>query len=496
MPDTHFEPFVHLVDVTAGRALIAWGGFWFRRDDPDGRWRVLADGHLRDVDHGRTASMGVRSEPYGEAVVEVLDLKGGVVSSRGTDTVNHVWIDGLDADTEYRYRITVDGRPWAEGPRLDWGPVPRGGLDLRPVGRSYTLRFRTHPAPDVGAPVDFAVLGDYGVGVLVDVESSRRQRRVAAVLDRLTDDPGIRLVIATGDNVYAGAGTRGSAGSGDQDDDWYGSFYQPYRYSLARVPVYPTVGNHDTSDEESSDDRAQIRDNFHTDARFTPEVAGARASIDPGMFYRFSFGADVEFVCIDTSLADSLPTKHFFEHPRHRGFLDAAFPEGPGPRWRIPFSHHPAYCAGPHHPNTAAMVEHLVPLFTRAGVRAAFAGHEHNFQLSRVEDIHYFLSGAGGQLREEAPAGFAEAATAAWAAQAHLLLARIDAGSMTVTPIAALGRDGNPQLMTPQAPDGGVVEVPFVVTAPDRPAAGDTDGRPGVGGATTRVGSRIGARTV
>lgn len=469
MPETHFEPFVHLVDVTHDRALIAWGGFWFRRDDPDGRWQVIADGELSEVDPGRTGSMGARSGTYGEALVEVLDPAGRVVAESRSATVNHVWVEGLQADTEYRYRITVDGRPWAEGPRQDWGPVPRGGLDLRPGGRSYAMRFRTHPRTDVPAPVDFAVLGDYGVGTLADVESGRRQRRVAEVLDRLTQSPGLRLVIATGDNVYASAGRRGSQGSGDHDDDWYGSFYQPYRYTLARVPVYPAVGNHDTSDEESSDDREQIRDNFHTDARFSPEVAGPRASVDPGMFYRFAVGSDAEFVCIDTSLADPLPEEHFFEHPRHRGFLDGAFPEGPGPRWRIPFSHHPAYCAGPHHPNTDSMIDHLVPLFARSGVRAAFAGHEHNFQLSQVGGIHYFLSGAGGQLREEVPTGFAEATTTAWGAQAHLLLARIDGGSMTVTPLAALGPDGDPEAMTPMAPDGSVVEVPFVVTAPERP---------------------------
>ena len=463
MPDTHFEPFVHLVDVTDDRALIAWGGFWFSRRHPDGRWRVVGDDRVGDLDPGRSGSMGAASEPYGDAVVEVSSLDGDVVAKERTDTANHLWVTGLIPDSEYCYRISVDGRPWAAGPRMDWGPVPRGGLDLRPAGRSYDLRFRTHPSADASTPLDFVVLGDYGIGVLADVESSRRQRRVADVLDRLTDDPGVRLVIAVGDNVYGGAGRRGSEGSGDQDADWYGSFYQPYRYTLARVPVYPTVGNHDTSDEESSDDREQIRDNFHTDVRFGPDVLGGRASVDPGMFYRFPFGSDVEFVCIDTSLSDSLPTEHFFEHPRHRRFLDEAFPEtdGGGPRWRIPFSHHPAYCAGPHHPNTDAMIEHLVPLFARAGVRAAFAGHEHNFQLSRVDGIDYFLSGAGGQLREERPEGFAAAGTVAWAAQAHLVLGRIDGAAMTVTPLAALGADGEPEPMTPQAPDGTVVELPF-----------------------------------
>ncbi len=65
MPDRHFEPFVHLVDVAGDRALIAWGGFWFRRDDPTGRWHVLADDDLGAVDPGRTGSIGAAAEPYG-----------------------------------------------------------------------------------------------------------------------------------------------------------------------------------------------------------------------------------------------------------------------------------------------------------------------------------------------------------------------------------------------------------------------------------------------
>ncbi|MGY1710752.1 purple acid phosphatase family protein [Geodermatophilus sp. SYSU D00758] len=460
---TRFEPYVHLVDVGPDRALVAWGGFWFRRDATGGRWRVLADGELHEVDPGRTGSIGANAEPYGRATVEVLDPDGTVVGRATATDVNHAWVTGLSPDTGYRYRVTVDGRPWADGERWDWGPVPRGGLDLRPGGRGYDLAFRTHPAPDRSAPLDFAVLGDFGVGVVADTEAGRRQRRVAEVLDRVADRPGIRLVLTVGDNVYATPGRRGSEGSGDSDDDWYGSFYQPYRYVLARVPVYPTVGNHDTADEESSDDRARIRDNFHTDARFTPEVLGSRASVDPGMFYRLGFGADVEFVCIDTSLSRDLPTTHFFEHPRHRRFLEEALPGARGPRWRIPFSHHPAYCAGPHHPNTAAMVERLVPLFRRAGVRVALAGHEHNFQLSRADGIDYVVSGAGGQVREEPPQGFDDARTVAWAAQAHLLLARIDGPEMTLTPLSAVGPDGEPEAMTPRTPDGHLVEVPLRV---------------------------------
>ena len=467
MSDTHFEPFLHLADVGPDRALVTWGGFWFQRTSPDGRWRIVDDERLGDLDPGREQSIGVRSAPYGDAVVEVSDSSGRVVASARTGEGNNAWVTGLRPDTDHRYRVLVDGEEWAAGERWDWGPVDRGGLDLRPGGRSYDTSFRTHPDPGHRAALDFVVLGDYGVGVVSDSESSRRQARVAEVLDRLVEHRGVRLVIGVGDNVYRGENSLVGGESGGEDDDWYSSFYQPYRYALARIPVYPAVGNHDTSDTESSDDREQIRDNFHTDERFLPAVGSGRASIGPGLFYRFRYGADVEFVCIDTSLADDLPVEHYFQDPQHRAWLEQALPpeRSSGPRWRIPFSHHPTYCAGPHHPNTEDMVEELVPLFRRAGVRTAFAGHEHNFQLSHADGISYFLTGAGGKLREEPPERFAAARTVAWSAQSHLLHVRVDGETMTVTPYAGLTADGRPHPMTALDPDNGVVEVPFVLTA-------------------------------
>jgi tartrate-resistant acid phosphatase type 5 len=106
-----------------------------------------------------------------------------------------------------------------------------------------------------------------------------------------------------------------------------------------------------------------------------------------------------------------------------------------------------------------------VPLFRRAGVRVAFAGHEHNFQLSRADGVTYVLSGAGGKLREEPPTNFTSAHTVAWSAQSHLLHVHVDGAAMTVTPYAGLSPDGRLHPMTAQDTGNRVVEVPFVVTA-------------------------------
>ena len=84
------------------------------------------------------------------------------------------------------------------------------------------------------------------------------------------------------------------------------------------------------------------------------------------------------------------------------------------------------------------MIEAVLPLFERGGVRLALAGHEHNFQVSEVDGRTYVVSGAGGKLREEVPEAFEDAHTTAWAAQAHLLLVEIDGDEARLTPVSGL----------------------------------------------------------
>ncbi len=152
----------------------------------------------------------------------------------------------------------------------------------------------------------------------------------------------------------------------------------------------------------------------------------------------------------------------YFQVEKHWQWLQETFTR-PGPRWRIPFTHHPAYCAGPSHDNDSEVVERLVPLYRDNGVRLVLAGHEHNFQLSEVDGVVHLLSGAGGQLRDELPTGFAEAGTTAFAVQAHAVLVEIDGEEARLTPVSGCGPDGSLQRMTEQTPASDVVAPPFVV---------------------------------
>jgi hypothetical protein len=340
-----------------------------------------------------------------------------------------------------------------------------GEQGLAESGRAYDNRFRTHPRPEAGASLTFAALGDFGTGVRHPSTLERRQREVAAALEAAVAREDARLILTTGDNIYAGRTLLGVpiGATGDEDDDWFFTFYQPYRYLLNRIPVHPSVGNHDGNETEVNDDRDQLMDNFFLNERLVGEEAAGRASIGPGLFYRFRYGRDIEFVCVDTSRQSLLFGDRFFRHRNHAPFLEAAFPAAPvedAPRWRIPFSHHPPYCAGPLHGNSRSSLETLVPLYRRAGVRLVLSGHEHNFQHSRADGIDYFVTGGGGKVRSAPPREFVAAHTVSWAAACHFLLVKVEGSQAEVTPI---GGDGRPLEL--RSPSGAEVPAATLVRA-------------------------------
>jgi len=444
----HFEPYLYLAGLTHKSALIAWGGFYFKVARIARDWKLVDDSDLDSVHPPRSSSIGAKSAPYGHARVEVRDETGALAGAGETRTANHVWVSGLAPDRVYSYTVTVNGHPWAAGARRDWriDGTP-DGQGLVESGRLYDNRFRTHPRPEQDTELTFAAIGDFGTGVRRPSTAGRRQREVAEALETAVARHGVRLILTTGDNIYAGRSLLGVpvGATGDEDDDWFFTFFQPYRYVVNRVPVYPCIGNHDGDETEVNDDRDQIMDNFYLAERLVGEQAAGRASIGPGLFYRFRFGSQIELVCLDTSRRFLLFGERFFRHDNHAPFLEAAFAPTAGgqadPRWRIVFSHHPPYCAGPMYGNSRSSIEHLVPLYRRAGVRLVLSGHEHNFQHSRSDGIDYFITGGGGKLRSARPTAFEAAQTRGWAAAAHFLLVQVSGPRATVVPI---GEDGEP----------------------------------------------------
>ena len=461
VPEFHAEPYLHLAGLSHKSALIAWGAFYFKTRSHR-EWKLVDDHDLHHVHPPRRESIGARSDPYGPARVNVYDASGALVSTSFTETTNCCWVTGLTPNTEYRYEVIVKGEPWGVDERWDWVRGSDQGLVQR--GGRYINRFCTHPDPtaDPAGSFTFMVIGDYGTGILRSTPT-RRQFEVAQAMQLAFEQHDVRAIVTTGDNIYAGHRILGIpiGATGDEDDDWFFTFFQPYRYMLNRIPVYPCIGNHDTAETEDRDDREQLLDNLYLRERIASDEASGRASLDPGLFYRFRYGRDVEFICIDTSKEDFFRGKRLYEYPKHWEWVDQTLVPDSTARWKFVFCHHPPFCAGPNHHNTDRM-EALLPLFARAGVRLVLNGHEHNFQHSRHNGIDYLTTGAGSKLDARPPNRFEEAHTVTWSNRAHFLLVTIQDQTMSVRVIGEL--EGNTLRDAPRfTPSGEEISGPIVL---------------------------------
>jgi hypothetical protein len=437
----HREPYVQLVDVTRDSALVAWGHFDLVGDEHGWRSESVPE------------TIGMRAPALGHAVVEVLDDDDRVVAREATDDANHLWVGELRPATTYRYRVLVDGEPWGGGERYDWSPD-----GLRPASRAPGLMLRTHPEADRPDPITFLAVGDFGVGL--NSPNGPHQLGVARTMQRLADAYDVRCIVGLGDTIYHGPGGPDDH-SGADDDDWWLAFFQPYRYLLDHLPFYPTAGNHDGADEEAADDRAQLEDNLYLSARFRPRAEVGRASLDPGLFYRLELGSLLELICIDSTQADDAPGRAF-DDPRHHQWIEEALTTGDA-RWRIPFSHHPVWCAGPDHSGMQEQVDRLVPLYRKGGVRLLLHGHEHNFQHGQVDGLDHIITGAGGKVDHRTPVAFEEAGTCSWAAEPHCLLIQVAEDHLTVVPFGATPPGGQPQPLVRQDRSGAPVDGPITL---------------------------------
>ena len=177
--------------------------------------------------------------------------------------------------------------------------------------RSLDQRLRTHAGGSEPDPVTFLAVGDFGVGIDSGADGVR-QLAVARTMQRLADAVDVRFIVGLGDSIYHGPGGPQDA-TGAFDEDWWLTFFQPYRYLFDHLAFYPTTGNHDSSDTEASDDRQQLEDNLYLRIRFEPREEAGRASIDPGLFYRLRVSALLELVCVDTTWCR--PVRHWFYSP-------------------------------------------------------------------------------------------------------------------------------------------------------------------------------------
>ena len=361
-----------------------------------------------------------RSAPSrGEATVEVAGRK---IVTRA----NQVVVGDLVADRQYGYKVSIGSTELGQG------------------------EFRTWSAQS--QRLVFFVIGDFGTGKAPQYQVARAmwdefQKRAK------TDNP-VRFILSLGDNIYGNiAGFLGGIGhTGAADADWADKFYAPYEPLIARIPFYPSLGNHDGNETEQRGDLGAILDNF------------AFPQSKPARYYTFTYANLAKFVALDSTknTESGAARPMYLEGSDEFHWMQSEFAK-PHPAWVIPFFHHPPYTAGPLHASSVDQLRHWVSLFAASGVKVVFNGHEHNFQASDPADtngVEFFISGAGGELRSgSVRKKMKGAGMKAWAAENHFLEVEIDGKTMMVTPMSF-------QPMHVVDPNGQDVKLPMEVKLP------------------------------
>ncbi len=222
-------------------------------------------------------------------------------------------------------------------------------------------------AKPAGAPFSFAVFGDSG-------EASRAQYLIASRIASVNPD----FIVHTGDLVYP-----------DGKRSRYGArFFEPYKELLARIPFWPSLGNHDVSKEN--------QDTAYRPVFELPENGPADQPAEDN--YWFDYG-DARFAVLNSNLNEPELANSIAP------WLEQTMTNTTA-RWKFVVFHHPAYTSGKY-PPTERIVNAIVPVMDRARVDVVFSGHDHMYERTvplrsgeptdiAMGGITYIVSGAGG----------------------------------------------------------------------------------------------------
>lgn len=251
-----------------------------------------------------------------------------VRSPAGRATRHVVPLEGLPADAEVRYLV------------------------MTAKDRSDPASFHTPPA--AGDVVRFAVYGDVRTGH--DTHASV----LRAVAGEAPD-----FVVSTGDMVLRGS----------DEADWQ-RFFAVAGAFLARLPVYPVLGNHDLA---GGDQPRRLEDIF----ALWPGPEGRPAG---ATWYSFDVG-DVHVAVLDS---------HRYDDASQRAWLDDDLARAKARGARLfAATHHGPYSHGPHGGHKVGVRE-IVPILERHGVLVVFSGHDHLYERGRVGRLTYVVTGGGG----------------------------------------------------------------------------------------------------
>lgn len=265
-----------------------------------------------------------------------------------------VRLDALPQDTEITYSVFV-------GQTLTAGP------------------FAFRSAPSLQQPQRILMMSDLHAN----------PERTQTILSKIVSQglaAGVDFAMTVGDHID-------QAEEGQYDD-----LFDGLRPLLHRIPLFATIGNHDS------------RSDSYFEAFVLPE-ADPPDPAAPELYYSFRRGNTWIGVLeiIDWQLSWT-----FGEPLGQAVWLEKELdsPAARSARWRLLFIHQPPWAKNwapcdPDHPmyGEESLRDMLVPLAAKMGVSALFSGHFHDYEHGTMDGVELFvLGGAGGGLEVSCPA--------------------------------------------------------------------------------------------
>jgi hypothetical protein len=151
----------------------------------------------------------------------------------------------------------------------------------------------------------------------------------------------------------------------------YVTFFHVERGMLDHVPMFPDLGNHDKNNVANWLARFALPNNER--------------------WYSVRFG-NAAFHCLDV-YSTFTPGSAQYNWLLSELMADSA---NPAMRHIFAFCHEPPYTTNNGHAGNTNVQQYLCPLFERFNVAIVFSGHNHAYEHSLVNGVHYVMTGGGG----------------------------------------------------------------------------------------------------
>jgi hypothetical protein len=263
-------------------------------------------------------------------------------------TTEHVvTLSGLSANTRYYYSV--------------------GSTTETIAGGDADHSFVTSPAVGTPVPTRIWVLGDSGTA-----DANAQAVRNAYYSFAGSTQPNLWLML--GDNAYESG----------LDSEYQAAVFNMYPFTLKQSVLWPTLGNHDGTAANSSNQSGPYYD------MFTLPKAGEAGGFASGTEAYFSFDyGNIHFINLESFETDRSATGPMMT------WLQSDV-NSTTQKWIIAFWHHPPYSKGSHDSDTeielVEMRQNALPILEAAGVDLVLSGHSHAYERSFLIDGHYGTS--------------------------------------------------------------------------------------------------------